>query len=794
MKEKTLNILEYMKVLELLKRYSGSSLTENKILNLRPMTEFRKVKEELGSTTEGVDLIAVNGALPTGGQIDISKSIKFAVKGGTLSLKELLNVKNNLRIAREIVTFSKEIDFSNKKYLDSIISLIEVNKKLEEDLDRSIISEDEVSDNASIELRAIRRKIVKEKENIRKKLNSLITSRYNSEFLQDSLVTIRNGRFVIPVKQEHRSKFPGMIHGESKGGATVFIEPQAIVNLNNSLKELFLEEEKEIERILAEFSSRIAEGKHFLTNNQNLITELDFIMAKAKLSIKMKGAEPEITKENQILELIEAKHPLLDDEKAVPLNIILGGKFKTLIITGPNTGGKTVALKTAGLLSLMVQSGLHIKASDRSKVPIFKEIFADIGDEQSIEQSLSTFSSHLKNIIDILEEADENSLVLLDEMGAGTDPTEGSALAIAVLENLKEKDSYVLATTHYNEIKKYALSTPQVENASMEFDVDTLSPTYRLLIGVAGRSNAFEISEKLGLEKSIIKRARTLIDDRELEFKEVIESIDESRKEAEEKLRDAEIKLLEAQRKVAESEKKLEEAELQKRNVLEGARKESRKIIKDAKKVSKEVQKELKALQKEESLGIRNSRFEKARKNLKEAEKGLAEPKVKVINSKPIKVSEIKVGSKVKVLTLGQNGTILDLPDKKEQCSVQVGPLKLKVSLEDMVLLEKENISKTQKKKARFSGLYQKASKRISPTINVQGKNLDDAIMEIDKYLDDAFLASLEHVTIIHGRGEGILKDGIRNHLKYSNLVKSFKAGKYDEGGEGITNVTLKIR
>jgi len=791
MNQKALDVLEYHKIIALLKEEAGSEMTRNIIDELRPYTDVRAISEELRSTTEAVDLIVRKGALPTGGIYDIGQSVEFARKGGTLTMKQLLQVHYNMGIASRVVSFVKS-DVPPMPLITSMTELLVTMPRLYERIDSCIISEDEMSDNASPELRNIRRAIGRANDSIKTKLNHIINSASNRTYLQDAIVTMRNGRYVVPVKQEHRAHVPGIVHDQSKAGSTLFIEPQSVVNLNNELRELELAEEAEIARILAELSERVAEHYHDLKNNQELLVQLDFIMAKGRFSHKINGEAPEIN-DKGILDLKQGRHPLIDPKKVVPINVAVGGRYRSLVVTGPNTGGKTVTLKTVGLLALMAQSGLHIPASGRSQMPIYTQVFADIGDEQSIEQSLSTFSSHMKNIVRIVEEADDSSLVLIDELGAGTDPTEGAALAISILERLYQKGATILATTHYNEIKKYALSTEGVENASMEFDVETLSPTYKLSIGIPGKSNAFEISKKLGLSADLIDRAGQLIERKDIEFEDVISTIEADKKRAEEE-RDEAIRInLEMKKKQEEIERQMADLKKKKEKILADAREEARDMLREARETASEVQKELKALSKVNSLGERNKRFDQSRKKLKEKEDRYAEKIIKQVNSNPVKASQLKVGDRVKVLSLDQNGEIMTLPDGDGNLQVKIGIMKANLNVDDLMLIvDGTQKKKTPKTSAKYGALYKAKAQNISITYNCQGQNLEDAMMNVEKYLDDAYVAGLEEVTIIHGRGEGILSSGLRNMMKKQKHVASFRKGNYNEGGDGVTVVKLK--
>lgn len=790
MNEKALNVLEYEKIIALLKEQAGSEMTRKVISELLPYTDIRVISEELRSTTEAVDLIVRKGALPTGGLYDIVPSVEFARKGGIMTMKQLLQVHFNINIAARVISFMKGGDLPPMPLMRSMTELLVAMPRLSENIDRCILSEDEMSDNASPELSRIRRTMARQNDAIRNKLNQILNSQDNRTYLQDSIVTMRDGRYVIPVKQEHRGRFPGIVHDQSKAGATLFIEPQIIVNLNNELRELELAEEAEIAKILQELSEAVAEHYHDIKNNQNLLLQLDFIMAKGKLSRLMDGEEPQMNTDG-LLDIRRGRHPLIDPKKVVPINVSAGKSYRTLVITGPNTGGKTVTLKTIGLLAMMAQSGLHIPASSQSRIPVFTDIFADIGDEQSIEQSLSTFSSHMKNIVGIVEHADENSLILADELGAGTDPTEGAALAISILESLYSKGAMTVATTHYNEIKKYALSTEGVENASMEFDVETLSPTYRLSIGIPGKSNAFEISKKLGLPDALIDRAARLIERGDIEFEDIISRIEDDRKKAEAE-RDEAIAINTAMKeKQRELDRKLEAVEQKKEKIIADAREEARAMIREAKETAGEVQKELKELARMESMGARNRQFDKSRKKLREKEEKYAEKIVRKFNSNPVRAEDIKVGDRVRVLSLDQNGEVLSVPDGNGNLQVKIGIMKAALNLDDLILIH-DDAKKKKPKKTSYGSMYKAKAQTVSVSINVQGKYLDDAVMDVDKYLDDAYMAGLKEVTVIHGRGEGILKKGLREMMKRHKHVASFRKGNYNEGGEGVTIVKLK--
>ena len=793
MNQKALETLEYRKIIAQLKREMGSAASAKLADELTPLTSEKIIKEELRSTTEAVDLIVRKGPLPTGGLYDIREALLLAKKGGSLTMRQLLEVQNVLGISSEVVAFMHDDALPELKYIGEMVDLIVEFTALEKEISRCILTEDELADNASPKLKDIRRSIHQQNQAIKNKLSRIITSSSNKTYLQDAIVTMRDGRYVIPVKQEYRSFFPGMVHDQSKGGATLFIEPQGVVELNNKLRELEVEEQLEIARILAELSSRVAEHYREIRSNLDLLTKLDFIMAKGKLSCKMHASEPKIDADGE-LRLISARHPLIEYKKAVPVDIRIGGDYRTLIITGPNTGGKTVSLKTAGLLVMMAQSGLHIPASHASTLPIFGEVFADIGDEQSIEQSLSTFSSHMKNIVSIIDKASYDSLVLVDELGAGTDPTEGAALAIAILERFYDSGALTMATTHYNELKKYALATSGVENAAMEFDVETLTPTYRLLIGVPGKSNAFEISKKLGLSESVIERASEHIKHGDMEFENVISSIEDDKRKAAADRLDAESMRAEIEERLKKLEEKEKAISEKRADIIAEAKREARELLRETKSAVKDVQKDLRRLQKSGAhTNLNTGALEKSRRKINEAEDLVSEKVVKQVNSEPVSADTLKIGDRVKLLTIGQNGTILSLPDEKGNLMINIGALKVKARLQDLMLINEGKDRKPQaKSSSKYGSLLRSKSSSVSASINVMGKNLEDALADVEKYLDDVYMAGLDMVSIIHGRGGGILKDGIRQMLKRKKYVDSYGAASYNDGGEGVTIVRMK--
>lgn len=789
MNEKTFKVLEYKKIRQMLEEETASDITKKMIGELKPVFDIYLIKDMLAETTEAVSVIMHKGALPLGRFYDIKNSIHLADKGSTMTMKQLLEILYNLRVTGNAAAFLKS-DLPELSIIKGLAELLSVQKSLADHIDHCIVSEDEMADNASTELRNIRRSILKKNESIRAKMNQILNSSSNRTILQDSIVTMRQGRYVVPVKQEHKAKFAGIIHDQSSTGATLFIEPQAIVDLNNELREMELAEKVEVERILAELSAEVAEVKDELLNNQEILLKLDFIFSKGKLSVKLKGTEPEVNTRGY-LRIKDGRHPLIEKNKVVPISISIGKDYRTLVITGPNTGGKTATLKTVGLFALMTQAGLHIPASSGTEMPIFRKIFADIGDEQSIEQSLSTFSSHMSNIVSIVENAGKDTLVLLDELGAGTDPTEGAALAISILEHLYDKGVNTIATTHYTELKKYAIATRGVENASMEFDVETLSPTFRLSIGTPGKSNAFEISQKLGLKPVIVKHAKGMLEQGDIEFEEVITSIEKDRKLAEEERDEAIMLNLEMKRQKEQFEKDREKLEEQKAKIISRAKEEARSTIREAKEFADQIQKELKELEKHRDSKERNRKHEGIKKRIRETSDRYKEKLVTVENRNPVKPGELKIGARVRVLSLDQKGNVISLPDYKGELQVQVGLLKISVNLDNISLIQ-DGSSKKENNASRYSSMYRGKAQSIMPSINVIGSILDDALIDVDKYLDDAYIAGLKEVTVIHGRGEGILRDGLHQMLKRHKHVSKFRKGAYNEGGDGVTIVQLQ--
>ena len=792
MNEKTFRVLEYEKIIEHLAEKTESQLGRELAESIRPLTDADRIEYYQRETKEAFDLLIKQGNPPLFGITDLSHEIKIAEIGGILSPGALLKISDSLRVSRSLKKYIKEIkddELGAFPIIQGLINDLRVLKHIEEEINNAIIGEDEISDDASPALRSIRRQILSKNESIRTKLNSIINSPKYRKYLQDSIVTMREGRYVVPIKQEHKGYFPGIVHDQSSSGATLFVEPMAVVELNNELRSLELQEREEIERILKRLTGLVAEEIDNIKNNQEILKHLDFVFAKGKLALEMDAIKPILNTEG-FIDIKKARHPLLDKEKVVPIDIYLGKDFNTLVITGPNTGGKTVTLKTVGLLTLMAQSGLHIPADFNSQIAVFDQIFADIGDEQSIEQSLSTFSSHMTNIVNILEEVGPNSLVLFDELGAGTDPTEGAALAMAILDYLLKSNIRTIATTHYSQLKLYALTTDGVKNASVEFDVETLSPTYRLLIGVPGKSNAFEISRRLGLPNYIIDYAKNLVSKEAIEFEDVLQAIDRDRRIIEEnrfeteKLKDEVERLKEelthekARTKEAR-EKIILKAKEEARTILKAAKEEADSIIKELRQISKDIEKD-------RSRKIHEAQ-ERLKTSIEKMESSLSE---EVLNVKSDKVPKnLKVGEQVEVLSLNQVGTVLELPDESGNVLVQVGIMKVSVPLST---LRRSKIKEEDRIQGSTRKIIKSKASKVKNEIDLRGKTLDEAILDLDKYIDDVYIAGLKEAYIIHGKGTGVLREGIKSYIKGHRHIKSFRMGDYNEGGDGVTVIELK--
>ncbi|QEK12483.1 endonuclease MutS2 [Crassaminicella thermophila] len=791
MNERTLRVLEFQKIKDKLIEQVETSLGKEIAEKIEPSIEYEKIVSWQQETHEATSMIIQRGNIPLGGIHDLSYHLKRAEIGTFLYPGQLLEVSDTLRAARRLKNFIKEKkEESRFPIVEGYVSSLFTFKRIEDRINECIVGEDEISDNASPTLKNIRRSIESKNVAIRNRLNSIISSSKNQKFLQDAIITIRQDRYVVPVKQEYRSNIPGLVHDQSSSGATLFIEPMAIVELNNELKELKLKEKAEIERILMELTTLIGEKVQEIKSNQKILAMLDFIFAKGKLAVKMRAVEPKMNK-NGYIRIKNGRHPLLDPKTVIPTNIWIGDEFKTLVITGPNTGGKTVTLKTVGLLTLMAQCGLHVPADYGTELAVFEQVFADIGDEQSIEQSLSTFSSHMTNIVEILDTIKVNALVLLDELGAGTDPTEGAALAIAILDHLYKLGVRTIATTHYTELKQFALTTKGVENASVEFNVETLSPTYKLLIGVPGKSNAFEISKRLGLNQYIIDKSKNLISREDIAFEDILTKIEKDRRIAEEE-RDEAVRLkLIVQKQKDEYERMKEKLALQREKLMKEAREEARKILKNAKEEADRIIKELRDLAREQEEKERNRKIEEARRKLRgklnNMEDGLGIPMDLAVNTKPPK--NLKIGDTVLLLNLNQKGSVITKPDANGDLTVQVGIMKVNVNIKNLRLdkEEKEKIQKTGTGK-----ILKRKAETIKNSIDLRGQTLEEAFMNTDKYLDDAYIAGLNEVTVIHGKGTGVLREGIKKLLKKHKHVKSFRDGTYGEGGTGVTIVELK--
>jgi DNA mismatch repair protein MutS2 len=791
--DKSLRVLEYEKITNKLKEQCVTFLGKNLSDNLYPNTDLIKIQEMLNETEEAYKMILRIGRPPLSEIEQVDDYLKRTMIGGSLTPYALIQISRVLKVSRELKTYifsQKENLRTEFPILEEIGNQITVLKTLEDKIGNAILSEDEISDNASVKLRDIRRKIRAKNDSIKDKLNSILNSLSNKKYLQDNIVTIRDGRYVIPVKAENKSSVAGIVHDISSSGATIFIEPLAVVELNNEIRELEIEEQKEIERVLMELSQFVSQSADLIKINQDAIANLDFIFAKAKLAIDLDASKPELNK-NGYLNFKKARHPLLEGN-VVPIDIYIGDEFKTLVITGPNTGGKTVTLKTVGLLTLMGQSGLFIPASENSNLAVFDYVAADIGDEQSIEQNLSTFSSHMKNIVQILNEVKDNSLVLFDELGAGTDPVEGAALAMAILNELRSKEIRTIATTHYSQLKIYALTTEKVKNASMEFDVETLSPTYKLLIGLPGKSNAFEISKRLGLSDNIIENAKELMSKENIEFEEVLKSIDQDRKIIEsEKL---EIEYLKETLKRMEKELRLEKQRMfdEKEKIINEAKQNALKVLDDANKQADDLVRQIREIFFELDREKQN-KITEVKKDLSSEIDRLEQQLIKINeNSKRTKsIKKVKIGQTVKVNNINQIGTVLTLPDEKGNLDVQVGIMKINVNISDLSSTD-DDIINDQKSQKRLDKKTLTKSKNIKKELDLRGYDIENAIMEIDKYLDDAYLAGLNEILIIHGKGTGALREGIRSYLNKNRHVESIRYGEYNEGGDGVTVVKLK--
>ncbi|MBQ1993487.1 MAG: endonuclease MutS2 [Lachnospiraceae bacterium] len=807
MNEKALRILEYNKIIDMLIDKASSQPGKDMCKKLEPMTDKDEIEKAQKHTADAFSRLVKGGRIHFSGNKDISFSIKSLEIGSSLSITELLKISASLACCTRAKSFSRsEHDENIEDSLMEYFENLEPLTPLQNEINRCIISEEEIADDASSTLKHIRRTINNTNEKIHSQLTNMLNA--NRTYLQDAVITMRNNRYCIPVKSEHKNSVPGMIHDQSSTGSTLFIEPAAIVNLNNQLKELEMQEKDEIERILAELSAEASNYTAQLSNNFRLLTKLDFIFAKAGLAMDMNASRPVFNNDHYI-NIRKGRHPLLDKKTVVPIDINLGKDFDLLIVTGPNTGGKTVSLKTVGLFTLMGQSGLHIPALDRSELGIFNEVYADIGDEQSIEQSLSTFSAHMTNTISILKNADSNSLCIFDELGAGTDPTEGAALAIAILKHLHDRGIRTMATTHYSELKVFALTTSYVENACCEFDVETLRPTYRLLIGIPGKSNAFAISSKLGLPDEIIESAKEHISEEDESFEDLLADLEASRKTIESERKEIQSYKEEISSLKKKLEAKQEKLDSQKERILRDANEEARKILQDAKDVADET---IRNFQKSSIKNTSIKDMEKARTKVRDkiSEKNTRLAK---LESQPthkiLKPNQIKQGDMVKVVSMGLKGTVSTRPDAKGDLFVQCGIIRSKVNIKDLVLVQEDTAKLTPgvasyktnaksfgmgsaSKKSSSSSIGMSKTATFSMEINLLGKTVDEAIAELDKYLDDAYLSHAPSVRIVHGKGTGALRNAVQQHLKRISYVKSFHLGEYGEGDAGVTIAEFK--
>lgn len=794
MNEKVLHTLEYNKILDQLTEYAFSADARSRCQKLRPITDRAQIEQLQQQTSDALSRLFKYGSLSFSGVTDIRDSLKRLEIGGALSAIELLRVCSLLESAKRAKAFARSQE-DNDQPDDSLTGLfagIEPLTPLCDEIRRCILSEDEIADDASSTLHSIRRSMRGMNDKIRAQMNSMISNTTTRSYLQDTVITMRDGRYCLPVKAEAKSLVPGMIHDQSSTGSTLFIEPMAVVNLNNEYKELQLREQEEIEVILAGLSNLTASYATQLLADYELLTELDFIFARAAFAQTYNGVAPLFNDDGRI-HIRKGRHPLLDPKKVVPIDVRLGEDFRLLIVTGPNTGGKTVSLKTVGLLTLMGQSGLHIPASERSELGIFDEVFADIGDEQSIEQSLSTFSSHMVNIIRILEQVNDRSLVLFDELCAGTDPTEGAALAISILSKLHLYGARIMATTHYSELKVYALSTPGVENACCEFDVATLSPTYRLLIGIPGKSNAFAISEKLGLPSDLITDAKGRISKSEGDFEDLIADLEKSRSTIEREQLEINQYKAEIESLKEKLEQKQERLDSSRNKILREANEQAYNILKEAKDVADET---IRNFNKYGKAGAPVSEMEKERTKLrgkmdKAAQKMSEQKKASVPNHNVPK--KLRIGDSVKVISMNLKGTVHSLPNARGDLYVQMGILRSLVNINDLILLEEDAAPGTKKFQKTSAGkIKMSKSASVSTEINLIGKTTDEAIPLLDKYLDDAYLAHLPSVRIVHGKGTGALRNAVQAHLKRLKYVKSFHLGEFGEGDAGVTIAEFK--
>lgn len=786
MNQKALKVLEYDKIIQLLAEQATSDAGKKRCLELVPMTDKQLITDAQAQTADALSRIYRKGNISFGGLKDPGFQMKRLEIGGCLNAAELLSICTLLEITRRAKAYSRENrDDLPADSLDVLFAGLEPLTPLLEEIRRCIPAEDEISDDASPALHSVRRTIRNINDKIHGAMNNLLNSSTTRSYLQDAVITMRNGRYCLPVKAEYKGQVPGMIHDQSSTGSTLFIEPMSVVKLNNDLKEAFLKEQEAIEAVLAELSNLTAQYAAYLLDNYRILADLDFIFAKANLAKIQNGMAPIFNTEGRI-RIRQGRHPLLDSKKVVPIDVHLGDTFHLLIITGPNTGGKTVSLKTVGLFTLMGQAGLHIPAKDRSELAIFDDVYADIGDEQSIEQSLSTFSSHMTNIVSILKHATPQSLVLFDELCAGTDPDEGAALAISILDRLRQDGIRTMATTHYSEIKLYALSTTGVENACCEFSVQTLSPTYRLLIGIPGKSNAFAISSKIGLPADLIEDAKTRITKENENFEDVIADLEQSRLTIEKEQAEINRYKEEAASLKKQLEEKQERLNRNRDRVLQEANQQAAAILKEAKDLADETIRNFHKYGKThvDASAMEKDR-EKIRKKMAKAQSKSSIQKKEQINHNVPK--KLRLGDSVKILSMNLKGTVHTLPDAKGNLFVQAGILRYQTNIRDLILVNDDATPAVHNTKTGAGKLKMSKSLSVSPEINLIGKTVDEALMELDKYLDDAYLAHLKSVRIVHGKGTGALRKAVQGHLKRQKYVKAFHLGEFGEGDAGVT-------
>lgn len=784
MEKRVLKTLEYDKILAMLKERASCCISRELVDTMEPSGDFDTVERELKLTAEAETLFYKTGRSPVDDFPDMRHCLERMHAALFLSTGELLGIASCLkaaRIAKDIL--AKEV--GEESYLYNLAGLLITHRSAEEEINRCIINEDEIFDGASPALARIRRAMRLANEKVREKLNSMIRSTAYQKYLQEPIITIRNGRFVIPVKQEYRQQVPGLIHDQSSSGATLFIEPSAVVELGNEYKKLLAEEADEIERILTELTAMLAPYADEIREDLNIMGQIDLVFAKAKLSRELNAVMPKLNRNNYV-RIVRGRHPLISADRVVPIDIWIGRDYRSLIITGPNTGGKTVTLKIVGLFALMVQSGIFVPANEGSEFPVFEHIYADIGDEQSIEQSLSTFSSHMKNIVGILDKADENSLVLLDELGAGTDPIEGAALAMSILEELNDRHCICVSTTHYSEIKAFAMTHEGMENASMEFDIDRLCPTYRLYIGIPGKSNAFEISSRLGLPSSIIDKAKSFLKGEDVRFEDIISSAQSQRRIAEEERKMAEEARAELEKLRADAERERKKLDEDRNRLQAKAKEDAKRIVADTKREMEKLIVEIRSI-KDIDRSAADRAIQSARDTLRATETAVNEKETikKEDNTKPPKT--VRAGDTVNIVTLDQKATVLSAPDSKGEVMVQAGVMKLNVKLKDIRLIEEKKAAAPTSGKVGLG-----AGKQVGLELDVRGMLVDEANIMVDRYLDDAYNAGLSEVNIIHGKGTGALRAGVQAFLKRHPLVKGYRMGSYGEGDAGVTVVTLK--